>query len=41
MWFLERFGNGEMEWTVESVLELIELYKRKEILWNPKALDAF
>jgi len=34
--FLERFGNCEMEWTQESVIELIELYKRKEIIWDPK-----
>jgi len=25
--FLERFGNCEMEWTKESVIELFELYK--------------
>jgi hypothetical protein len=25
-----------MEWTRESVIELIELYKRKEIIWDPK-----
>ena len=25
-----------MEWTQESVIELIELYKRREIIWNPK-----
>jgi len=25
-----------MEWTQESVIELIELYKRKEIIWGPK-----
>ena len=36
MWFLEHFGNCEMEWTQESVVELIELYKRKEIIWDPK-----
>jgi hypothetical protein len=34
--FIERFGNCEMEWTQESVIEFIELYKRKEIIWNPK-----
>jgi len=34
--FLERFGNCEMEWTEESVIELIELYKRKEIISDPK-----
>jgi len=36
VWFLERFGNYEMEWTQESVIGLIELYKRKEITWDPK-----
>jgi hypothetical protein len=25
-----------MEWTQESVIELIELYTRKEIMWDPK-----
>jgi hypothetical protein len=25
-----------MEWTQESVIEFIELYKRKEIIWGPK-----
>jgi len=35
VWFVERFGNCEMEWTRESVIELIELYKRK-IKWDPK-----
>jgi hypothetical protein len=25
-----------MEWTQESVIELIELYNGKEIIWNPK-----
>ena len=25
-----------MEWTQESVIEFIELYKRKEIIWDPK-----
>jgi len=25
-----------MEWTQESVTELMELYKRKEITWDPK-----
>jgi len=25
-----------MGWTQESVIELIELYKRKEIIWDPK-----
>ena len=35
MRFLERFGNCEMEWTQESATELIELYKRKDIIWDP------
>jgi len=34
--FVELFGNSEMEWTEESAIELIELYKRKEIIWDPK-----
>ena len=34
--FLESYGNCEMEWTQESVIELIELYKRKRIIWGPK-----
>jgi hypothetical protein len=25
-----------MEWTQESAIELIELYKRKEIIWGSK-----
>jgi len=25
-----------MEWTQKSAIELIELYKRKEIIWDPK-----
>jgi len=25
-----------MEWTQENVIEFIKLYKRKEIIWNPK-----
>jgi len=25
-----------MEWTQESVIELIELYERKERIWDPK-----
>jgi hypothetical protein len=25
-----------MEWTQGGVIELIELYKRKEIIWDPK-----
>ena len=33
--FLERFGNCEIEWTQENAIELIELYKRKEITWDP------
>ena len=36
MWFVERFGNCEMEWTQESAVGLIELYKRKEIIRGPK-----
>ena len=36
VWFLERFGNCETEWTQESVIELVELYMRKEIIWDPK-----
>ena len=36
MRFLECFGNCEMEWSPESAIELIELYKRKEIIWDPK-----
>ena len=35
MRFLERFGNCEMEWTQESVIEFIELHERKEIIWDP------
>jgi len=34
--FLERFGNSETERTQESAIELIELYKRKEIIQDPK-----
>jgi hypothetical protein len=34
-----RFGNCEMEWAQESVIELIELYKRHEM--RPKAPNAF
>ena len=26
---LERFGNCEIDWTQESVIDFIELYKRK------------
>jgi len=36
VWFLGRFGNCEMEWTQESVIGLIELYKRTEIIWDSK-----
>jgi hypothetical protein len=36
VWFLECFGKYEMEWTEGSVIELIELYKKKEIIWDPK-----
>jgi len=25
-----------MEWTQESVIEFIELYKRKEVIWDTK-----
>jgi hypothetical protein len=41
VWFLERFGNCEMEWTQESVIELIELYKRREIIRDPKQTMHF
>jgi hypothetical protein len=34
--FLERFGNCEMEWTQESAIQFIELYKRKEIICDSK-----
>ena len=34
--FLERFCHCEMECTQEIVVEFIELYKRKEIIWDPK-----
>jgi len=34
--FLERFGNCETDWTQESAIELIELYKRKEVIRDPK-----
>jgi len=27
---------SEMDWTQENVIEFIELYKRKEIIWDPK-----
>jgi len=30
-----------MEWTKESVIEIIELYKRKEIIWDPKHTMRF
>jgi len=33
---IERFGNCEMVWTQERVIELTELYKRKEIILDPK-----
>jgi len=36
VWFVERFGNCEMEWTEESGTEFTELCKRKEIIWDPK-----
>jgi hypothetical protein len=25
-----------MQWTHKSVIEFIEIYKRKEIIWDPK-----
>jgi hypothetical protein len=25
-----------VEWTQENVIEFVELYKRKEIIWGPK-----
>ena len=25
-----------MEWTQESVIKFIEIYERKEIIWDPK-----
>ena len=34
--FLEHFGDCEMEWTQESVIKFIEIYERKEIIWDPK-----
>ena len=34
--FLECFGKCEMEWTQESVIQFIEFYKRKEIVWDAK-----
>jgi hypothetical protein len=33
VWFLERFGICAMK---ESVIEFIELYKRKETIWGAK-----
>jgi len=39
--FVERFGNCEMDWTDESAIELIEVYKRKEIIWDPKHTKHF
>ena len=36
MRFVEHFGSCEMEWTEGSAIELIELYKRKEIIWERK-----
>jgi hypothetical protein len=32
--FLERFGNYEVQWTQESVIEFIELYRRREMYFN-------
>jgi hypothetical protein len=37
--FLERFDNCEMEWTQESVLEFIELCKKKNNM-GPKARNT-
>jgi hypothetical protein len=34
VWFLERLGNCEMEWTQEGVIQLIEISKIKEIIWD-------
>jgi len=34
--FVERFGNCEVEWTEQSAIELLELYNRKEQIWDPK-----
>lgn len=28
-------GRDKMEWTDEIILDLIEAYRRKELLWNP------
>jgi len=25
-----------MEWIQESIIEFIEIYKRKEVIWDPK-----
>ena len=41
MRFVEPFGNCEMDWTEESAIELIEVYKRKEIVWDPKHSKHF
>jgi hypothetical protein len=30
-----------MEWNQRNVIEFIELYKRKEIIWDPKHLMHF
>jgi hypothetical protein len=38
--FPERFGNCEMEWKQESVIELNELYKKTNNM-GPKAPNAF
>ena len=34
--FLERFCNCGIEWTEGSVIEFVELYKRQEIMCDPK-----
>jgi hypothetical protein len=34
--FVGRFCHCEVEWTQENVIEFIVLYKRKEIIWDPK-----
>jgi hypothetical protein len=36
MRFVERFGSCELEWAKESVIEFVKVYKRKEIIWDPK-----
>jgi hypothetical protein len=34
VWFLERFGNCEMEWTQESVTEFIETQRQCQTFLN-------